>query len=470
MGDYLMNTTNKKQIDANKMTFDDFDKLNLKGFAENLFQNMEKGTVSSIGDQEGAYTISLNAEFGNGKTTFLQMFEHFIKTEKQNYNVFSINVWESDFYKEPVIAILSELANYMKENSEGNKAKIIETIGKIAINIGSQVIQAKTGVRLKEIKDSLEAGNTILKDFNQRKEAIKEIKTALKEYTKDKKLLIIVDELDRTKPDYAVHFLEDMKHFFDIENIVFLVAVNKKQMEATVKCLFGEMDFNGYYKKFFKQEMDLPYPYKEAQRFVDNLIQKTTVKYYYKEEKGNLLNPISRETRVQNSYLSCRMFNLTLREIEYFMRIFEKILGSKNKISRWILMDCYSFFICLFMKEKKVFNKILNGNFTIGHFFQFVDQKEFKYVFDTTQNTRIEYKNNYLLGTIACSFISNQDSLLKNREKIEGKFKAIGNVNNLFQFQDTSLGTREGFTLEHGQPTTINICETIDRCKAVFNE
>ena len=32
------------------MTFNDFDKLNLKSFAENLLQNMEKGMISSIGE------------------------------------------------------------------------------------------------------------------------------------------------------------------------------------------------------------------------------------------------------------------------------------------------------------------------------------------------------------------------------------------------------------------------------------
>lgn len=57
----------------------------------------------------------MNAEFGNGKTTFLEMFEDFIK-ENGNYNVLFINAWEGDFYSEPVISILSEFADWMKKN------------------------------------------------------------------------------------------------------------------------------------------------------------------------------------------------------------------------------------------------------------------------------------------------------------------------------------------------------------------
>ena len=108
---------------------------------------------------------------------------------------------------------------------------------------------------------------------------VTKIKEAVKEHTKDKKLFIIVDELDRARPDYAVHFLEDMKHFFDIENIIFLIAVNREQIEMTCKCLYGEnLDFEGYYRKFFKMEIDLPDPYKEAQSLVDNLIKKNKCK------------------------------------------------------------------------------------------------------------------------------------------------------------------------------------------------
>ena len=105
--------TDKKQSknSQNQITFEDFDKLDLKSFGDDLFQVIDKGLSSSIGEmgEKRGWTVSLNANFGNGKTTFLKMFEHFMKTEKQeNYDVLFINAWESDFYKEPVIAILSE--------------------------------------------------------------------------------------------------------------------------------------------------------------------------------------------------------------------------------------------------------------------------------------------------------------------------------------------------------------------------
>ena len=86
-------------------------------------------------------------------------------------------------------------------------------IKKILGSIVNQMILSKTGFNLKDMKDSLEIGKKLFNDFKERKEIVTKIKEAIEEHTKEKKLFIIVDELDRARPDYAVHFLEDMKHF-----------------------------------------------------------------------------------------------------------------------------------------------------------------------------------------------------------------------------------------------------------------
>ena len=480
------------------MTFDDFDKLNLKAFAENLFQIMEKGSASSVHDmgQKGSYTISLNAQFGNGKTTFLKMFEHFIKNQKSSsvetsnkeahYGVLFVNAWESDFYKEPVIAILSEFVNWVTQESDDQKnipeAIINITKGVIGVlgNIVTQAVRITTDFNLTEAiessepdnnlfeeKEIISKGDDILNNFKIRKNAINEIKNILSNYLKsnNKKLLIIVDELDRARPDYAVHFLEDMKHFFDIENVIFLVAVNRIQMEATVKCLYGqELDFEGYYRKFFKQELDLPDPYKEAQKFVDNLVQKTEVKFD-KEELSN------KKIRIDNCYLSCKLFQLTLREIENFMRMFELILKSKEKITRWTYMDCYSFFIALFIKNKEIFNQILIGNFTVSDFKKFLNENKFISKMLENSNSSYSVKTNdinYLLATVAYSLIEGdprQQNLIYTREKIERYFGVSQD------FSDpVTIHPPDNFEYYDGIQPAVEICENINQCKSTSNK
>ena len=469
-----MSTTENEQENDSKannqdcITFDSFDKLNLRPFGESLFQNIEKGVASSVG-QKGAYTISLNAEFGNGKTTFLEMFKNFIKSEKsKKYNVLFINAWESDFYKEPVIAILSELVNWMEINNKNKNQvqKIVGTILQIGLNLFylviGKTIQYKTGIdlnvkkmletALKNLKNNM--GQKVFENFKQRKQTIGSIKTAISECTKNKKLLIIVDELDRTRPDYAVRFLEDMKHFFDIENVVFLIAVNRTQMEATVTCLYGQdLDFNGYYRKFFKQERDLPDPCERAQEFIDALVRKTNVKFRQDH----------RHYRVTNCHLSCKMFNLTLREIESFIRIFEQILGSKHKNSAvpWIYQDCYSFFICLFLKEKKVFQQILNGSFTVYKFIQFMNQIKFDFKIDEDK-----YKYHSLLSNVAYSLMKNK-KFQEGQELIQETFPVLaGGDKSIEMFSSDGFG---GIYYDSKDQPALDICKTINQCKSFFS-
>ena len=69
----------------------------------------------------------------------------------------------------------------------------------------------------------------------------------------------IVDELDRCRPDYAITYLETIKHIFDIKGAVFILAADRKQLENSAKTAFGiDLDFEEYYRKFVHREVALP--------------------------------------------------------------------------------------------------------------------------------------------------------------------------------------------------------------------
>lgn len=80
----------------------------------------------------------------------------------------------------------------------------------------------------------------------------------------NKKIIIFVDDLDRCNPKYAIETLETIKHFFGIKNIIFVLAVDKKQVENIVKTIYGitpdTSDIEGYLKKFIDVEFNLPAP------------------------------------------------------------------------------------------------------------------------------------------------------------------------------------------------------------------
>ena len=426
-----------------KITFDDFDKLNLKLFGKDIVKIIENDKNFSR-DQKSC-TISLNAGFGQGKTIFLEMLKNFIEKEKSDkYTVLFINAWKNDFFKEPLITILSEFLEYLEKNNQNNTIKDNKVIRAIKDNKVMQCISPliskiavlflKTlGINMeeKDIKDILKNILTVLsedkkyvekdifKKFKQRKEILKEIEKIILNYTKDgKKLVIIVDELDRTKPDYAIHFLEDMKHFFDIKNVVFIFGVNKVQIEATVKTLYGNnLNFEGYYRKFFKHERNLPDPYQEAINLIKSLLKQTKT-----HEKLNSAN----------IHFLFNSFKLTLRDLLSFIELCHVILETTKEDNEhnYKYSNSVLFFILLYLKKQDVFNKVLNEEFKLDKFLNLIDEEKIPYNSDEEKNFLIQVAFSFLkpeLEQVIDTGISYElkqriEDFKSGQEKIKAKF------------------------------------------------
>jgi hypothetical protein len=72
-------------------------------------------------------------------------------------------------------------------------------------------------------------------------------------------LVIIVDELDRCRPTYAISLLEEAKHFFDDTGTIFVYGMNRKALAATVKSIYGdEFPADHYLMRFVKRQISLP--------------------------------------------------------------------------------------------------------------------------------------------------------------------------------------------------------------------
>ena len=73
------------------------------------------------------------------------------------------------------------------------------------------------------------------------------------------RLVFFIDELDRCKPDYAIRFLERIKHYFDDERITFVFSVNLGELQHTIKHYYGNtFDACRYLDRFFDMRISLP--------------------------------------------------------------------------------------------------------------------------------------------------------------------------------------------------------------------
>ncbi|MYK40834.1 MAG: hypothetical protein F4049_11520, partial [Gemmatimonadetes bacterium] len=103
---------------------------------------------------------------------------------------------------------------------------------------------------------------------------------------KEHPLVVMIDELDRCRPSYAVELLEVAKHLFSVDRIVYVLAVNRSELVHSIKALYGsEFDAPGYLGRFFDVDIRLPEPERKA--FLEALLRAIDFDDYFKRTQDS---------------------------------------------------------------------------------------------------------------------------------------------------------------------------------------
>jgi hypothetical protein len=240
--------------------------------------------------------INLDGTYGSGKTEFIRRL--YVELAKKGHPVVYIDVWESDFSNNPLAVICSELLQQIefvlrekalngkaKEKSEAKKVfnkmkgklgiclKYLATMSPLTsepVVIGSTKAASAIVSATPDFKtqaDSQEYVEIVQKNHIEAVQAVKDIKeyiTFLSDlievvYELKIPIVILIDELDRCKPTYAIEVLEVIKHFFEAKGCTFLVATNTSVLEHSVESVYGHnFDAKLYLRKFFDRKINLP--------------------------------------------------------------------------------------------------------------------------------------------------------------------------------------------------------------------
>lgn len=211
----------------------------------------------NFSESSKSWNFAIDGEWGSGKSFVLNMID-----EKLNKNIVVIryDAWKNDFYEDPLIAILYTILDSSKLNSvldaviDGIKSGIECFSSLLSFIPGYDDNKEKLGKACKSLFKKRQKSDKLKIDnnFYSYLDGLKLLKEEFKKITKDKKLVILVDELDRCAPDYALKVLNRLHHLFDLPNIIVLTAINKEVLEQTIDTLYGA---NG--KEYLSKIFDL---------------------------------------------------------------------------------------------------------------------------------------------------------------------------------------------------------------------
>lgn len=326
-----------------------FDKLNRRPSIE-MFSRIINGFPQGC-------VCSISAPWGMGKTQFVRMLQ--IKLNQDGHKTFFFNAWECDYAEDPITAIISEMSiPKQNKNFWGLMGRIVIGVGK---DLGKSALHGISGL---DFDSSFEAladwSKKKVEDYENQKTTIRQFKQLLSEEiastASELPVIFFIDELDRCNPSFAVRTLERIKHIFDIPNIVFVLSIDKSQLENSICGYFGSDKFDAkeYLRRFIDIEYQLPEPSYES--YIDYIAQIVNIDHDLRMEGSLAYDDFKRIL----SYQAARK-HLTLRQIE---KLLTHVAIITSSFSTGALMEYVAFFTYLSFFEREILDKIENKQYS----------------------------------------------------------------------------------------------------------
>ena len=258
-------------------------------WADDVFERQAVGErlARLIANTPDNFVLALKAPFGSGKSVFLDRLAKHLESSDSSMPVVTLNAWENDHHIDPMEALLVALSErVLKIKAQSIKEAAIAIVNKL-IKYAAPIIKvsARAFLAFKTLGGSegaiilaedlaaadtsaVDTGLQLLEDARKRKSDSEMFQQGLREARikllsdcdqDDGKLVFVIDELDRCRPDFAIKMLERIKHFFNEPGIAFVLALDNDNLNSAVQTLYGpHADGERYLRKFFDMEFFLP--------------------------------------------------------------------------------------------------------------------------------------------------------------------------------------------------------------------
>lgn len=280
-----------------------FDRITESGHLIDFIESV--ATRPSLREDGHAYVLAVDAPYGEGKSYFLRRFAtHMALT----HPVAFVDAWVDDLEDEPLVALAATLERAFDqfEDKSGELRQRINSfirktgkVAKIAAGgvfkrgiglvitsgatdaagavIGSlseeaskvveeSVTETIDGASAEITKIATPSMKARIERFNEGREAVDAMKKSLRDLVaylgRDEvyppPIVIVIDELDRCRPTYAIKLLEEIKHLFDVAGVAFVLGMHREALAHSVSAAYGtNFDGASYLKRFINRQYAL---------------------------------------------------------------------------------------------------------------------------------------------------------------------------------------------------------------------
>lgn len=328
----------------------------------------------------GPFVLALDSPWGTGKTTLVRMLK--AKLEQEKFQCIYFNAWQVDYVTDPLVALVSAIDDIQLVDADAESAfrGHMKTAKKITSVVAKRVVVA--GVKaatfgILDLEDEIEkvtaeatgeiAGN-LVDSFQKEKKALDKFRSEvekaveqLKVSEKKDKLVFFIDELDRCRPTFAIEMLERIKHLFDVPNIIFVLSIDKTQLEASTAAVYGEkINAPEYLRRFIDLEYGIPVL--QTKEFTTNLLKRFDLDSVFSLRIGSELQ-YDKSNFIDCFTLLADIFELSLRARERCVTRLAVILD-QTPSNHYLDPILIALLVVLRSNAPKVFNLICRDMLT----------------------------------------------------------------------------------------------------------
>ena len=404
----ILDWTQGKIIDDEFFPEDKLGREKYATFLTKLLASQGYDDQRTDGDKKRNYVLNLNAEWGAGKTYFLKRWSEDLK---EHYPVVYVDAWKKDYSDDPLMTVISSIIDQLRKQAGKDKdspvfkapRKLIGLLKAASPGIGRGLFKRYVGIDPVEIMNAdddnenighikgengqdlldtnsnpidmsfaaSEAVKYLIDEHDAKSKAIDSLKKSVSEWVgavvghkqNSYPAFIFIDELDRCRPSYAVEMLETIKHIFDIDGVVFVVATATEQLQHAVKAVYGEgFDAKIYLGRFFNSRYSLKSP--NLENFLDVHSDANKLSEDYLKRVNIEIFPPNSDAKItlKNISIVLEAFNASPRTA---IQITDRILATISNMPRGSKLDILMLttLLCIKEKDNKLFEEIVNGKF-----------------------------------------------------------------------------------------------------------
>ena len=224
-------------------------------------QHYVESLCSFIRSAQTPITISIQGEWGSGKTSFMRMIEASLCDPAlpldERFEAIWLDTWslflEDDQERASVkllTSLISQIGNHLDAYSSKERSERGISTTKQSLRALSKVVLSVANVSPESVDslwDTLDgSGTSSAASLKERLgELISQEVTARDNAVTNRGFLIFIDDLDRLSPRLAVSLLETVKNLFDVKYCVFILAIDFDIVKLGVEQKYGTAQIRG---------------------------------------------------------------------------------------------------------------------------------------------------------------------------------------------------------------------------------